>query len=145
MSTLSDILFTIWFIGILPRLKQWLSDYIRQTWSILVNHIVSFNILCTFTCILRYILLNWNRLNLNWGAIAICHVTFKSLKTAIIVCISWKNVQDLKTESLFLIRSEEAQSSMWLLDVRRAYTWFGVGEKLIWQCLAELQVIHRIK
>ncbi len=28
-------------------------------------------------------------LNLNRGAIAICHVTFKSVKMELIVCISW--------------------------------------------------------
>ncbi len=51
--TLSDTVHNS-FIGIFPRLKHWLSDYIRQTWYILVSHIVSFNILCKFMCILLY-------------------------------------------------------------------------------------------
>ncbi len=74
----------------------------------------------------------------------ICYLIFKIIKMPFIVEILWWNGQDLKYDTLFLIRSNKALCDYWMGGTLQMT--FGVDEKpWIWQPCLELRLIFRVK
>ncbi len=110
-------LFTNRYIDVFARLKHWLSDYMRQDMDCkVVLLLLTYLRMFSPVYFVLKLLLMWRRWSVqmrytlpclfNWGATAICHSRLNRTKTAFIVLILQYNGQNLKSETLFILKKE---------------------------------------
>ncbi len=111
---------------VFARLKHWLSDYMRQdTDCRVVLFLLTYLRMFSHVYFVLKLVLKWRRWLvhvcymlpslLNGGATTICHFTLNSAKTTFIVWILQYNGQNLKSDTLFYIKSTKAQCLLWFI------------------------------